>query len=107
MPVVLTFESNFCINYILIIATSIYGPNFTSESMNGDVVSSEPKTFSSRGSINRHGIGTIIPLINVSNNISLILFWMPSYYQPLFEFSVEPRQQLPFIDTCFIFAKES
>ena len=83
---------------------SIYGPNFTTESMSDDV-SSQPKTISFSGFINRQDIGTIIPLINLTNDISFKLFWMPSYYQPFFEFSVEPRQQLLFIDTCFIFAK--
>ena len=61
---------------------SIYGPNFTSKSM--DVaVSSEPKTFSSSGVINRQDMATIIPLIHLSSDISFKLFWMPSYYQPL------------------------
>ena len=68
---------------------SIYGPDYKRGSMT-DVVSSEPKTFSSRGFIDRQNMATIIPLINSSNDIPFKLFWMPSYYQPFF-FSVEPR----------------
>ena len=84
---------------------SIYGHNFSIESMSGINVSSEPKTFSFSGFIDRQNMATIIPLINFSNDIPFKLFWIPSYYQPFFEFSVELRQQVLCIDTCFIFAK--
>ena len=84
---------------------SIYGPNFSIESMSDVDVSSTPKTFSFSGFIDRQNMATIIPLIHLSNYIPFKKNWMPSYYQPFFDFSVEPRQQLLFIDTCFIFAK--
>ena len=83
---------------------SIYGPNFTMESMN-EIASSEPKTVSLSGLIKREDMGEIIPLINLSNDISFKIFWLGSYYQPFGQFSVEPRQQLLFIDSCFIFTK--
>ena len=49
--------------------------------------SSEPKTFSSSRFIDRQDMATIIPLINLSSDIPFKLFWIPSYYQPFFEFS--------------------
>ena len=62
---------------------SIYGPNFYIESMS-DVVSSEPKTFSTSGFIDRQDMTTIIPLINVSSDIPFKLFWIPSYLSTFF-----------------------
>ena len=50
-------------------------------------------------------MGTIIPLINLTNDIPLKIFWIPGYYQPFFEFTVDPRQHPLVIDTCFLFAK--
>ena len=44
---------------------SIYGPNFSSESMDGDVVSSEPKTLSSSGFVNRHDMAIYQTIFNL------------------------------------------
>ena len=49
---------------------SIYGPNFTMESMKNLIHgSSEPKTFSYSGVIDRQDMATTIPLINLSSDI--------------------------------------
>ena len=55
---------------------SIYGLNFTSESMS-DVVSYKPKTILLNGFTNRQDMGTIIPLINLTNGIPLKYFGYP------------------------------
>ena len=81
---------------------SIYGPNFTLESMS---VYHKPKTISLSGRIRRRDMGGAIPLINLSHDISLKIFWIGGgNYQPCFEFDEDPTHS-EVIDSCFIFAE--
>ena len=47
----------------------------------------------------------MIPLMNLSSDIPFKLFWIPSYYQPFFEFSQDQNIIENFLNTCFIFGK--
>ena len=52
---------------------SIYGPNFTMESMN-EPISPKRKTISLNRCISRQGMGGITTLLDLMNDISLVTF---------------------------------